>query len=264
MKSIDWRLGTMGFSYGDWSKVFYPAGMNSSDYLNFYAKHYNAVELDTTFHAVPPVDRVKRWRDVTPDDFAFAAKAPKLVTHALKLESATGPMMDFLAVMREFQSKLGVILLQFAPSFGFDQFERLRQFLRTLPVDIRYAVELRDRSWGRAETLQMLREQKVSFVSAEYVARPRIIPVTSDFLYIRWIGQHERFDVMDHEQIDVSPTLQWWADELRKLSDPLASISGFFNNDFAGYSPATCNRFKTLLGLPISVPADPTQGQLFS
>ena len=64
MKSINWRLGTMGFSYGDWSEVFYPPRMNPSDYLSFYAKHYNAVELDTTFHAVPPSDRVKRWRSV--------------------------------------------------------------------------------------------------------------------------------------------------------------------------------------------------------
>src|SRR4051794_22290557 len=105
MKSIEWRFGTMGFSYSAWSDVFYPRGMNASDYLGFYAKHYNSVELDTTFHAIPPVDRVKRWRDVTPDDFAFAAKAPKLVTHALKLEAATAPMTEFLNAMRQFESK---------------------------------------------------------------------------------------------------------------------------------------------------------------
>src|SRR5689334_586608 len=106
MKSVDWRLGTMGFSYSDWKEVFYPAGMNASDYLEFYAKHYNAIELDTTFHATPPIDRVKRWRDVTPDDFKFAAKAPKLVTHALKLESGKEPMNEFLDVLRAFESKL--------------------------------------------------------------------------------------------------------------------------------------------------------------
>src|SRR4051794_29389030 len=104
MKSAEWRFGTMGFSYADWREVFYPSGMNASDYLEFYAKHYNAVELDTTFHATPPADRVKRWRDVTPADFTFAAKAPKHVTHELKLESAAPPMLEFIDVMRQFES----------------------------------------------------------------------------------------------------------------------------------------------------------------
>jgi uncharacterized protein YecE (DUF72 family) len=263
MKSVEWRLGTMGFSYADWREVFYPSGMPPGEYLNFYAKHYNAVELDTTFHATPPPDRVKRWRDATPADFKFTAKAPKLVTHALKLESAMAPIMEFLDVMRELDSKLGVILLQFAPSFTFDQFEKLRDFLRMLPADIRFAVELRDRSWGREETLQMLKETKVAFVSAEYVSRPTRLPVTSDFLYIRWIGQHQRFPVMDHEQIDVTPSLKWWADELEQVSKRVAAIWGFFNNDYAGYAPATCNRFKQMIGQPVSEPTDPRQGRLF-
>jgi uncharacterized protein YecE (DUF72 family) len=263
MKSVEWRLGTMGFSYSDWREVFYPSGMNPADYLGFYAKHYNAVELDTTFHATPPADCVKRWHDATPDDFAFAAKAPKLVTHALKLEAATAPMLEFLAVMREFHSKLGVILLQFPPSFTFGQFERLRDFLRTLPGDIRFAVELRDRSWGRNETLEMLREAKVAFTSAEYVARPARIPITADFLYIRWIGEHQRFPVMDHEQLDPTAALTWWRDELAKAPGNLKTIWGFFNNDYAGYAPGTCNRFKELMHLPVSLPADPAQGRLF-
>jgi uncharacterized protein YecE (DUF72 family) len=263
MKSVDWRLGTMGFSYADWRDVFYPSGMNAGDYLGFYARHYNAVELDTTFHATPPPDRVKRWRDVTPNDFAFAEKAPKLVTHALKLEAATEPMIEFLDVMREFQSKLGVILLQFPPSFTFEQFNRLRDFLRALPTDIRYAVELRDRSWGRNETLEMLREKNVAFTSAEYVSRPVRIPVTSDVVYIRWIGEHQRFPVMDREQIDVMPGLTWWASELAKLPADVKTIWGFFNNDYAGFAPGTCNRFKGLSNLPVSVPADPAQGRLF-
>jgi uncharacterized protein YecE (DUF72 family) len=263
MKSIEWRLGTMGFSYADWREVFYPSGMNPSDYLGFYARHYNAVELDTTFHATPPVDRVKRWRDATPDDFSFTAKAPKLVTHSLKLESATAPMLEFLDAMRAFESKLGAVLFQFPPSFTFEQFERLRDFLRTMPNDIRFAVELRDRSWGRDETLAMLREAKVAFTSAEYISRPKRIPVTTDFLYIRWIGEHQRFPVMDHEQIDPTASLQWWAAELAKIHGDVGTIFGFFNNDYAGHAPATCNRFKGMVGLPVITPADPAQGRLF-
>jgi len=263
MQSVDWRLGTMGFSYADWRGVFYPDGMNASNYLAFYSTHFNAVELDTTFHATPPPDRVKRWRDATPADFKFAAKAPKLVTHALKLESASEPMADFLRVMREFGGKLGVILFQFPPSFAYDQIDRLRAFLRALPSDVRFAVELRDRSWGREETLAMLREMSVAYCSAEYVARPSRIPVTADFVYVRWIGEHQRFAVMDHEQIDVTDSLSWWKEELARITPEVGTIWGFFNNDYAGYAPATCNRFKRMVGQPVSEPTDPRQGRLF-
>ena len=76
-----WRLGTMGFSYGDWAGVFYPRGLKNVDWLAHYARHFNAVELDTTFHALPDRDRVRRWGDATPPDFRFAAKTPKGITH---------------------------------------------------------------------------------------------------------------------------------------------------------------------------------------
>src|SRR5436190_23844928 len=66
---MDWRLGTMGFGYADWSGVFYPAGLKSSEYLSFYAKHFNSVELDTTFYATPDVARVKHWAASVPEDF---------------------------------------------------------------------------------------------------------------------------------------------------------------------------------------------------
>src|SRR3954454_4138006 len=108
----------MGFSYAEWINVFYPKGIKSGDWLPFYAKHFNAVELDTTFYAVPPVERVQRWRDETPDDFRFTAKVPKDITHAQVIDRAIPSMMQFLDVMQAFEWKLAVILIQFPPSFG--------------------------------------------------------------------------------------------------------------------------------------------------
>jgi hypothetical protein len=71
----------MGFGYKDWSEVFYPREMKCGDYLPFYAKHFETVELDTTFHAVPDRDRVRNWALAVPDNFRFCAKMPKQVTH---------------------------------------------------------------------------------------------------------------------------------------------------------------------------------------
>ena len=75
----NWRIGTMGFSYADWAGTFYPEEMKPANYLDFYARHFDAVELDTTFHA-PPAERVRQWAEATPDDFRFAVKAPRAVT----------------------------------------------------------------------------------------------------------------------------------------------------------------------------------------
>src|SRR4051812_6647076 len=111
----------MGFSYNDWIDVFYPKSVKSNEWLSFYAKHFNAVELDTTFHAVPPRERVEKWRDETPDDFRFTAKVPKTITHgdgALDSRRSIEDMLDFLRTMWIFREKLAVVLLQFPPSFS--------------------------------------------------------------------------------------------------------------------------------------------------
>jgi len=264
MTDLELRLGTMGFSYPDWSGVFYPKGTKSTDFLSFYARHFNAVELDTTFHAIPPVDRVQRWREDTPDDFRFTAKVPKDITHASVIDRALPAMMDFLGVMSAFASKLAAVLIQFPPSFGVEQSDRLDRFLRALPRDnVRFAVELRNSTWFTPATIEMLRANRVALVSADYVGSPRPVISTADFLYIRWIGEHERFDKLDHEQLDVTDRLLWWKDQLDLNAPNVDAIYGFFNNDYAGYSIATCNRMKELLGVPIIPVEDPRQGQLF-
>src|SRR3954447_15931011 len=120
---MEWRVGTMGFSYADWAGVFYPTGMKAGDYLAHYAKYFDAVELDTTFHAAPPPERFRRWADVTPGGFRFAVKTPKTVTHEVAPDRAIGAMHEFVDAARTLGEKLGVVLIQFAPHFEADKFE---------------------------------------------------------------------------------------------------------------------------------------------
>src|SRR5436305_8771921 len=105
-----WRVGTIGFGYCDWQKVFYPDAIKSSDHLAFYAKHFDTVELDTTFHAAPTPERVERWAAAVPDEFRFCVKTPKDVTHAAgPLSRRTPAMAGFLAAVRGFGAKLGIV-----------------------------------------------------------------------------------------------------------------------------------------------------------
>jgi uncharacterized protein YecE (DUF72 family) len=259
-------FGTMGFGYSDWAGTFYPAEMKAADYLSHYARHFDTVELDTTFHATPPVERVRRWREVTPDGFRFCVKTPREVTHEGALDRRLGEMKQFLDVMREFGPKLAMVLIQLPPSCGIDQFEALERLLKGLPGDLRFAVEFRNVSWGQQRTLDLLREHRAALVAAEYLTRPSQIHVTSDQLYIRWIGEHERFKELNHEQIDITANLAWWKGEIERVTraGAIEHVWGFFNNDYSGYAIATCGRFMRLMGLAVREEADLAgQGRLF-
>jgi uncharacterized protein YecE (DUF72 family) len=237
--------------------------MKPGDYLSWYARHFDTVELDTTFHATPPPERVRRWADVTPEGFRFCVKVPKDVTHEGAIDRRVGPMNAFLDVMRGFGAKLAVTLIQLPPSCGVDHLEALERFLKGLPKDLRFAVEFRNASWGQQRTLDVLREHGVALVVAEYLTRPGRLHVTSDFLYVRWIGEHERFAVLNHEQIDVGPSLAWWKGELERViaSQNVRDVFGFFNNDYSGYSIETCRRFMRLMGQEVRQEMD--QASLF-
>jgi uncharacterized protein YecE (DUF72 family) len=252
--AMDWRVGTMGFSYADWAGVFYPRGTKPSDYLAHYAKYFDTVELDTTFHATPPPQRFRRWAEVTPDGFRFAAKMPKAVTHEVAPDRAIGAMNEFLDSARNLGDKLGVVLIQFAPQFEINQFDSVARLLAVLPTDLRFAVEFRNRTWGTQRTLDLLRQHRCALVAAEYLSRTGRIHVTTDFLYVRLIGEHERFEELDHEQRDVSESLNWWDREVAHVANQVKTAWCFFNNDFSGYSVATANRFKSLTGQVVHEP----------
>lgn len=248
-----WHLGTIGFSYKEWQGVFYPPGMPSRQYLAYYAERFNSVEIDTTFYGIPRAEQLARWAEATPDDFTFCLKTPQVITHDRRLVDADGLMADFLDVARTLGPKLGPFLIQLPPDFTRAEAETLDAFLDALPADLRYGVEFRHASWETPQTAALLSGHGVCWVTADYIHLSKRIHRTTDFLFFRWLGKHGRFKSKNREQIDTTPALRdWWA-EIRAVEDAIKAVYGFFNNDFAGYAPATCNRFKNIIGLP---PAD--------
>jgi uncharacterized protein YecE (DUF72 family) len=115
-------------------------------------------------------------------------------------------------------------------------------------------VELRNRTWGKQRTLDLLRQHGVALVAAEYLSRPGKIYVTADFLYVRLIGEHGRFEALNREQFDVSESLSWWNRQIAAVAEQVDSVWCFFNNDFSGYSIPTANRFKSLVGQVVHEP----------
>lgn len=259
--STDWYLGTMGFSYSDWSGNFYPEGLASRQYLAHYSRIFNAVEIDSTFYGPPRPEQVQRWADMTPEEFKFCPKTPRAITHEGRL-LVSEEMDTFLETMRLLGDKLGVVLIQFPPGFATDQSPVLVKFLARLPADLRYAVEFRHRSWYVPDTAAMLAEAQVCWASTAYADLPQVLQPTTDFLYIRWIGQHGRFKRHERQELNPGPNLQNWWERIQAYLDRVNTVYGFFNNDYAGHAPTTCNQFKDLVGLPVTPAQFPQQGRL--
>jgi uncharacterized protein YecE (DUF72 family) len=271
---VNWYIGTMGFSYSDWNGVFYPSEMNERNYLGYYSRIFNCVELDSTFYGTPRVEVVQRWAASTPQDFRFCLKMPRAITHDASLVGVTDMLREFLATVRHLQEKLGVILIQLPPSFAASRIEVLERFIQLLPADLRFAVEIRHQSWytGTSEQhgekelpalAQMLAKYQVAWAATEYPNLPgEIYPITS-FAYIRWIGQHGTFQQHYRERIDRQQNLIHWWQYIQTRLETVSEIYGMFNNDYAGFAARTANRFKEIAGLPVIPFKPPVQPTLF-
>jgi uncharacterized protein YecE (DUF72 family) len=242
-------LGTQGWSYKDWVGSFYPPEARAGDYLRLYAGEFDAVELDTTFYATPRPAQIDIWRSATPDGFQFTAKTPKSITHDRHLVDADEEMAGFLGVISGLEEKLGAVLLQMPPDFTFDEFDALRAFLARLPREVRFAVEFRHRSWLQDETYDLLEDQGVAFTMIDLRYMPRVPRVTTDFAYVRWLGDRREITRMNATQIDRRPELDRWAEVLEEASSRAQRIYGFANNHYSGHSPADIRYLHRKLGI---------------
>jgi len=136
------RIGTCGWSYPDWSGVFYPPGLMPANYLSFVADRYSIVEVDSTFYRSPSIKMVQGWQDRTPDNFGFSLKVPQTITHEKILKDCGKEVDEFLTAARMLEGKLLCCLLQFGyfnkkVFAGLDAFlERLNPFLSAWPKDV--------------------------------------------------------------------------------------------------------------------------------
>ena len=260
---LAWYIGTMGFGYSDWTDVFYPEGLKKRDYLGYYSNFFNAVEMDSTFYGTPRADVVARWAQIVPEEFIICPKMPRAITHDARLVDVAAGTEQFLDTMRLLGPTLGPILIQFPPDFTRAAEERLADFLATLPDDLRYAVEFRDRSWHATATGELLQAHEVCWVSSDYIYMPERVYVTTDFLYIRFLGRHGTYQVKDHERVDRTPRLREWLEDIRARQDEgIHTVYGFFNDDYAGHAPATAQKFKRVIGLPTQSLQPPRQQRL--
>ena len=170
---------------------------------------------------------------------------------------------EFLDRVRLLGDKLGSILIQFPPNFTRAEISHLIHFLPQLPRDMRFAVEFRHPSWIRPETAVLMEAHDLCWVSADTVYVARQISPTTDFLYLRFIGPHGRFPTKDRTQVDRTTDLENWWQDLQPHLAVVRAVYAFFNDDYEGFSPATCNRFKRIIGQDPDEIRPMQQGRLF-
>ncbi len=229
-------IGTSGWTYSSWKGTFYPKDLPIGRYLEFYAEKFGTTEVNYSFYHLPRPSTYEKWLSQVSDDFVFALKASRFITHVKRLIDVEEAWAAFVRNARVLGDHLGPILLQFPPSFQCDQ-RRVVRFLEVAqhPVPTRHhlrlAMEFRHDSWFTEEMYTSLRRHNVSLCIADSPRYPRQDEVTADFVYIRFHGRTELFASSYTKQ-----ELGKEAMRIRQyLSDGL-DVYVYFNNDALGHA----------------------------
>ncbi|HET7200337.1 MAG TPA: DUF72 domain-containing protein [Burkholderiales bacterium] len=148
--------GTSGFSYKEWLGKFYPEKHPAKEMLRYYAGHFSTVEINNTFYRMPAEAMLARWAEEVPEQFAFTLKAPRRITHELRLKECESHVAEFLRRAQALGARLGPVLFQLPPFLKKD-LPRLRDFLALLPAGRPAAFEFRNDSWRDDEVYETLR-----------------------------------------------------------------------------------------------------------
>ena len=255
------RVGMSGWVYPPWRGVFYPRGLPQKDELAYAASHVTSIEINGSFYSLHKPSSWEHWRDSTPDDFVFAVKGPRFVTHIKRLREVRLPLANFFASgVLALGPKLGPLLWQLPPTLKFDA-EVVQSFLRLLPqtttdaaalggerdnrmtgrewlgpvVDrpLRHAIEVRHASFETEEFFSLLAQHGVASVVADTAGKfPRIDRTTAAFGYARLHG-----DTKLYESGYDDAALDRWATRVREWLDAGLDAYVYFDNDIKVRAP---------------------------
>ncbi|WP_253776262.1 DUF72 domain-containing protein [Goodfellowiella coeruleoviolacea] len=215
-------MGTSGWLYPAWRGRFYPTGLPHRRELEYLSRRMGSAEINGSFYSLQRPERYQSWRAQTPDDFVFAVKGSRFITHMKRLRDVVTPLANFLASgVLALGPKLGPVLWQLPPNLAFEP-DRLAEFFAILPRDtraaaelaqqhdqrvgdwawttteanrpLRHALEVRHPSYRSPEFVELLRSHGIALVVADTAGIwPLLDDVTADFVYVRLHGAEELY-----------------------------------------------------------------------
>ena len=185
---MEWHIGCSGFHYKHWKGTFYPDDMPQKKWFDFYAQHFNTLELNVTFYRFPRLPVLRNWYDQAPKNFQFSVKAPKAITHFKQFHNTVDMMSDFYGTIRAgLADKLGPVLFQLPPRLRYEP-ERLQRILNQMDPSFNNVLEFRHASWWQAEVFEQLAARQVSFCGMSHPELPAEVVVNSPVVYYRFHG----------------------------------------------------------------------------
>ncbi len=267
------RVGISGWTYAGWRGDFYPHGLVQREELAYAASRLTSIEVNGSFYSLQRPSSYARWRDETPDDFVFAVKGGRFVTHSKRLRDVEAPLANFFASgVLALGRGLGPVLWQLPATLRFDP-DVVAAFLALLPrttgeaaelagrhderlsgdrvltttdldLPLRHAMEVRSPTFVDDRFTALLERHGVACVLADTAGRwPRLDRVTADLVYVRLHGDAELYasgygdEALDH-----------WAGRCRGWLDEGLDVHVYFDNDVKGHAPHDARALLDRLG----------------
>jgi uncharacterized protein YecE (DUF72 family) len=257
------RIGISGWTYPRWRGTFYPRGLPQREELRYAAERMNSVEINGSFYSLQRRSSFEAWAASVPEDFVFAVKGGRFITHMKKLSGIETPLANFFASgVLALDQKLGPILWQLPPNLGFNA-DRMDSFFAQLPRSassaaeiaahhdqripddraltkavhprhrLRHAIEPRHESFRTPEFYRLLRRYKMALVISDNPGKwPIFTEITTDLMYVRLHGHDQLYasGYSDHE-------LNEWAAKIRSWTERGCDVYVYFDNDAKVHAP---------------------------
>jgi len=233
------RIGCSGWQYRHWRGDFYPAALPTSRWLEYYASHFDTVEINNSFYRLPEANTFASWRGRVPGTFVYAVKASRYLTHMKKLKDAAPAVERFFERADHLGDRLGPLLYQLPPRWARNT-ERLEAFFRILPADRLHAIEFRDPSWYDDTTFALLDRYRIALCLHDMAGSASGRLQVGPFGYLRLHGPQR------YSGGYADADLARWADWCVEAQRHGRSVFVYFNNDIGGHAPRDAARLRTL------------------
>ena len=239
------HVGTSGWVYPHWQGLFYPPDLPQTRWFAAYARHFDTVEINTSFYRLPAEGTFDRWREQAPAGFVYAVKANRYLTHVKRLKDAAEGLERFLSRARRLGDRLGPVLWQLPPHWGADP-ARLAAFAALLPHDLAHAFEFRDPRWLVGPVQEVLERFGLALCIFDMPGLACPTWITGRIVYLRFHG---------HDQVyggRYGPErLRPWAGRIRDWLAAGRTVYAYFNNDAMGNAVEDARTLQGLLNIHV-------------
>jgi uncharacterized protein YecE (DUF72 family) len=235
-------IGTSGWHYKHWLGTFYPAGTNAKQQFGYYTRFFDTVEINNSFYKLPPGEVFEGWYKSSPKKFLFVVKANRFITHNLKLTRPQEPLTRLFNSIVVLKEKLGPILFQLPPKWKVNV-ERLKDFLKALPVGYSYVFEFRNDTWYHEEIYKLLQEYNCAFCIYELGGHISPLKITANYVYIRLHGPTQN----KYQGSYTKTILKKWARLCIEWQSQRKNVYVYFDNDQHGYAAFNALMLKDLV-----------------